>query len=410
MKFHSFEQLSGRISRTPEGFIVAVDQPIARAGDQIYAKGEIPIEPNKYGEIRVSRAPEVVFDPATIASFEGKPITIQHPEEFVNASNWKDLAVGHVQNVRRGVGADDDLLIADLLITDAEAIKLVDGGLREMSCGYDADYEELSPGRGRQTRIAGNHIALVERGRAGPEVAIRDAAPKEKTAMSKARDLLKSIFGKAVDAMPDDEVAQLAKDAPAMTPEEMSTAITALQKAVADLTALVTASADKKDEAASGAAADPKDAKIAALEKEIADMKAAADKAKDEEADPAKVGDKKPAEADAETKSRAEIIAPGVKLTGDNATVIATALKAAFADAKTGATMLALNGGRTPDSFEGDSAKQLFLSAAGIIGAQRNGATADGMKLVLDGKEVTQAPVMTADALQAKLDKHYGRA
>jgi hypothetical protein len=78
-------------------------------------------------------------------------------------------------NPRRGVGIDDDVLMADLLIWDKDAIALIDRGKRELSVGYDADYEELGPGHGRQRNIRANHLALVERGRCGPRCAIGDS-------------------------------------------------------------------------------------------------------------------------------------------------------------------------------------------------------------------------------------------
>ena len=46
--------------------------------------------------------------------------------------------------------------------------------MREVSCGYDADYEQTSPGKGKQSNIIGNHLALVDQGRAGHAYAIQD--------------------------------------------------------------------------------------------------------------------------------------------------------------------------------------------------------------------------------------------
>ena len=49
-------------------------------------------------------------------------------------------------------------------------------GKRELSAGYDAEYETISPGVGRQHQIVGNHVALVDRGRCGVRCAIGDSA------------------------------------------------------------------------------------------------------------------------------------------------------------------------------------------------------------------------------------------
>ena len=67
-----------------------------------------------------------------------------------------------------GEGIDNDLLLADLVITDPVAIEYINKELPEVSAGYEAEYEQTEPGRGVQREIVGNHTALVLRGRAGP--------------------------------------------------------------------------------------------------------------------------------------------------------------------------------------------------------------------------------------------------
>ncbi|RYE53156.1 MAG: DUF2213 domain-containing protein, partial [Sphingobacteriales bacterium] len=54
--------------------------------------------------VRVERTGDEVFRAETIASFEAKPITLDHPVDFVTPKTWKTLAVGTAQNVRRGTG------------------------------------------------------------------------------------------------------------------------------------------------------------------------------------------------------------------------------------------------------------------------------------------------------------------
>ena len=174
MGFLTVEQLGPKQSMTPEGFLLCESVPIARIGNQMYSDKEIPLEGDADGLLQIERGADEVFKEDTLASFEGKPVTIDHPDTFVNPENWKELAVGVTQNVRRGAGIEDDLLLADLLVTDQQAIEAVRAGLREVSCGYEADYEQVAPGKGRQLNIVGNHVALVERGRAGPRCSIQD--------------------------------------------------------------------------------------------------------------------------------------------------------------------------------------------------------------------------------------------
>ncbi len=174
--FYTTEKLSEHIEETPEGFLVCYDVPIARIGQYVYKSNEVPIEADSSGLVKIQRDEDEVFAETTLQSFSGKPITINHPDEFVTPENWKALAHGHLQNVRRGEGEKSDLAIADLLITTEDAIKLIKAGLREVSCGYDAEYEQLKPGLGKQKNITGNHVALVVKGRAGSRCAIMDTA------------------------------------------------------------------------------------------------------------------------------------------------------------------------------------------------------------------------------------------
>lgn len=176
MRWHVVERLSPRQALTPDGYLIVTDTIIARCGDQIYHHNEVPLDPDDDGIITVSRDAAEVFRPEAIASFEGKPITDDHPFEEVTPSNHRDLAVGHVQNVRRGTGDDDDCLVADLVFTDPHVIDKVRGRRKlALSCGYDAHYEGVGRGRGRQVRISGNHVALVDEGRCGARCTIGDS-------------------------------------------------------------------------------------------------------------------------------------------------------------------------------------------------------------------------------------------
>ncbi|WP_102022531.1 DUF2213 domain-containing protein, partial [Klebsiella pneumoniae] len=118
-----------------------------------------------------------------MASFEGMAVTIGHPRDFdgqiifVTPDNWRQLAHGHIQNVRRGTDDKTDLLLADVIVKTPEALQAIDDGDDEVSCGYDADYEQISPGLAKQSAITANHLALVPNGRAGFRCAIGDSMP-----------------------------------------------------------------------------------------------------------------------------------------------------------------------------------------------------------------------------------------
>lgn len=218
MKYFTTTKLSDNMHETPEGFLICIGVPIARTGAMEYRGSEISDELESGKIFHVMRAADDVFRPETIASFEGKPFTITHPVDFVNPENWRDLAKGTIQNVRRGKGEYSDSLLADILVTDHVAIGLVKNGLREVSCGYEADYIQDDDGQIIQRNIIGNHLALVDSGRAGSDYAIHDH--KGKAFMNKRfLEGLRARFGhKTID-----EMMEKAKDDSPGTPQVPAT-------------------------------------------------------------------------------------------------------------------------------------------------------------------------------------------
>lgn len=176
-------KISEHMTKTPEGFLICHDVPIARIGQQEYLAGELGLDGDPDRPVQVQRRPEDVFDPAAVASFEGKDVTQNHPPESLTPENHALYAKGHAENVRR----EGDYLVADLHLKDPGLISDVENGVtREVSCGYRCCYTPDGAGY-RQTHIRGNHVAIVPRGRAGHLVAIQDSAgtlPEKGTAMN----------------------------------------------------------------------------------------------------------------------------------------------------------------------------------------------------------------------------------
>lgn len=118
-----------------------------------------------------------VFAPAALASFGLVPLTLDHPPTMLDAQNAKQYSVGAVgENIRR----DGDFVRASLLVTDAKAITELEAGKQQVSCGYSCDLVEepgVHPTFGKydavQRNIRGNHVAIVDVGRAGPEARVR---------------------------------------------------------------------------------------------------------------------------------------------------------------------------------------------------------------------------------------------
>lgn len=184
MKYFFKTRLGNTRFQLADGSVLFKNVPIGRTGEQEYDTTERPeLTPDVRGKIIVRRTPEEVFSERSIASFEGMAVTIGHPRDFngdiifVAPENWRLLAHGHIQNVRRGEGDKSDLLLADVIVKSPEGLRAIDDGDDEVSCGYDADYEEISPGLANQSAITGNHLALVPNGRAGFRCKIGDAMP-----------------------------------------------------------------------------------------------------------------------------------------------------------------------------------------------------------------------------------------
>lgn len=168
MKVLVSEKLSEHKYKTPEGYLICTDAILARTGKQSYTKDEL-FQDGDDTEVNVDRPYDEVMNTKTIASFENKPITFDHPDEDVNVGNYKDYAIGYVRDVRQGkTDKGEDVILGNLVITDQDAINAIEqGDHTDLSCGYDCDIRDDGNGNYSQTNIRGNHLALCEQGRAG---------------------------------------------------------------------------------------------------------------------------------------------------------------------------------------------------------------------------------------------------
>jgi uncharacterized protein len=238
----------GRVTR--DGYLVA-DARTARTGLQTYQGREVG-KPEK-ASIVVYRPEDEVFKADALASMAHRPVTINHPAAMVTADNWKT----HARGMTGGeVARDGDFVRIPLTVMDADAIRDVQAGKRQLSWGYTCDLD-WTPGvtaDGKaydaiQRNIRGNHLAIVDAARAGPACRIGDAfpCPEPEGGRPVTEKNLKTI---TVDGIPV-EVTDAA-----------SAVITKLQTAIAD--------ADKaRGEALASVQA--KDGEIAALKAKLAD-------------------------------------------------------------------------------------------------------------------------------------------
>ena len=119
---------------------------------------------------RELRRPEDVFDPDSLASYEGKPIIITHRAQEVNTDNVHREEIGCILTPG---WRDGDTVRAKIVIHDPDAVKA--SGYRELSLGYHLTLQD-TPGDldgqaydAIQTGIRVNHLALVAAARAGED-------------------------------------------------------------------------------------------------------------------------------------------------------------------------------------------------------------------------------------------------
>lgn len=212
-------------------------------------------------ERREFRPPEEVFHADALDSMKLAPVTNDHPPELIDSTTARQFAVGAVgEAVRR----DGDRVAASLVVFDADTIAEMDAGKLQTSCGYECDIEETSgtsPNGERfdviQRNIRGNHVAIVQTGRAGAEIAVRmDASYQVEDAELTAQ---KGSLGQVVA----DEKTPC-YDGNNMADEKTK-----------DL--LIQSQADRL--VATDKRADEAEAKVADLEKQVAGEKSRADKA-----------------------------------------------------------------------------------------------------------------------------------
>ena len=162
------EKLSENRFKTPEGYLICTNAILARTGKQTYLRREVFGDScnDADNEVEVDRTAEEVFAPETLASFENKPLCVEHPDEDVNADNHNLLSVGYVRDVKKDVVDGNEVMTATLVITDKYGIDEVESGRKtDLSCGYDCDI--IDDEHPQQRHIRGNHVAICERGRAG---------------------------------------------------------------------------------------------------------------------------------------------------------------------------------------------------------------------------------------------------
>lgn len=176
MKFTDNIALSG-VRLTRDGYLAA-SAKVSRTGIQQYHGSEIG-RPD-LGLVNVYRPESSVFHKDSMASFVGKPITDNHPNEIVNSENHSKYSRGQIGEE---VARDGEAVRISLALMDQSLIDKVIAGTRELSVGYRSELEwgdgvapDGTPYQAIQKNIFVDHVAVVKRGRAGHDFRIGDDA------------------------------------------------------------------------------------------------------------------------------------------------------------------------------------------------------------------------------------------
>lgn len=155
---------------------------IARVGVLTYKAsdlGDMFNDKEPDAPVRVAQLSDDLFAESTLDKFRSAPITIGHPLQDVDTTNMKELGKGTLEGKPYQDGTH---LSASMVLSDQEAIDLVNSGVHELSvrayytltrCDDAEDYDAI------RTIQSVNHVAIVERGRAGITCRISDDAEGE---------------------------------------------------------------------------------------------------------------------------------------------------------------------------------------------------------------------------------------
>lgn len=271
--------------RTDEnGYLHVEASALTKASVNPYYGREVPdfeslgLEPDRiYQMLRPAEELERAVD-----TYNGLPILIRHEEDSA-FDPQKALRIGTTGTSAEWVAP---YIKNSIVFHDATAIALIDSGdQKELSAGYRYDPVvesgefEGQPYELKMTNIRGNHIALVETGRAGPDVVVADSSPFLRgiamSAKQKALALAKALIGKGLIAKDEAAAAEVIEDAmtdepakgPVADPAEDADPIAEIGARLEKLEALITALAGKAaapgavDEGAVDEAADPAEKK-----------------------------------------------------------------------------------------------------------------------------------------------------
>jgi hypothetical protein len=164
------------------GWITVYDNPLSKVGVFPYSGATVGGDPSKI--YQVYRPEEELSNPITIKSFTNIPWVDDHPGVLLGNSD-EGLTPAEKKGIQGIIGEQvyfkDGILYGNIKIFSETLANLINSGKKQLSVGYQCMYEIVSgvwngiPYDAIQRQILGNHLALVQEGRMGKQVAVLDS-------------------------------------------------------------------------------------------------------------------------------------------------------------------------------------------------------------------------------------------
>lgn len=200
------------------------DNPISKVGVFDYLGSEIPGAEDPNRVYKVYRPAEELARQETIDSFKLMPFIDEH--EILGRAGMPAERKGMQGTLGEQIYFDAPYLRGNIKIHSSAAQSLIKAGKVELSPCYGCDWVkgdgsfEGQPYQYTQRNIMGNHLALVEEGRTGPDVAVQDSRsftldsaellPMEFTPeqLAQLKALIAEMMGTAGDETPEEKAAK----------------------------------------------------------------------------------------------------------------------------------------------------------------------------------------------------------
>lgn len=192
---------------TPEGFLKVTGR-VARSGIQYYYGCELGDERHKYKKFAVYRPADVVLSDEVCEKFNGVDLTNDHPKNFIDSKTYKDKTAGVVIGNAYKDKRDEHFICCDMLIKDEKTIRAVRAGKVQLSVGYSNGLVKESgvtpDGEAYDYKVSNisqiNHVALVNRARAGAKARLFDGAMMKTVKLNDVEVDLRDAVAEAVQA------------------------------------------------------------------------------------------------------------------------------------------------------------------------------------------------------------------